>query len=135
MPKVASFNAKNSTISANGIFLTGFGEDMIEFEPNEDEFEYESGALGDIIISETNDNTATATVTLQATSPSNKLLMKLANEKKIFPFWCISKRNGMTEKAGGAEARILKKPTGTLGKTAEDREYEIVVFDFVNDID
>lgn len=135
MPKVASFNAKNSTISADGIFVTGFGEDMIEFEPNEDDFEYESGAQGDIIISETNDDTATCTLTLQATSPSNKHMMKLANEKKIFSFWVISKRNGMTEKAGGGQARILKKPTGAFGKTAEDREYEIVIFDYVNTID
>lgn len=135
MGKVASFNAKNSTITADEIFLTGFGEDMIEFEPNEDDFEYESGAQGDVIISETNDETATCTVTLQATSPSNKHMMKLANSKKIFPFWAVSKRNGMTEKAGGTQARILKKPTGTLGKTAEDREYEIIVFDYVNTID
>lgn len=135
MGKVASFNAKNSTITADEIFLTGFGEDMIEFEPNEDDFEYESGAQGDVIISETNDDTATCTVTLQATSPSNKHMMKLANSKKIFPFWAVFKRNGMTEKAGGTQARILKKPTGTLGKTAEDREYEIVVFDYVNTID
>jgi len=135
MGKVASFNAKNSTITADEIFLTGFGEDMIEFEPNEDDFEFESGAQGDVIISETNDDTATCTVTLQATSPSNKHMMKLANSKKIFPFWAVSKRNGMTEKAGGTQARILKKPTGTLGKTAEDREYEIIVFDYVNTID
>lgn len=135
MGKVASFNAKNSTITADEIFLTGFGEDMIEFEPNEDEFEYESGAQGDVIISETNDETATVTLTLQATSPSNKHMMKLANAKKVFPLWVVSKMNGMTEKAGGTMARILKKPTGTLGKTAEDREYEIIVFDYIHTID
>lgn len=135
MPKVASFNAKKSSITADEVFLTGFGEDMIEFEPNEDEFEYETGAQGDVIISETNDETATCTVTLQATSPSNKHMMKLANEKAIFPFWVVSKRAGMTEKAGGSQARILKKPTGALGKNAEDREYEIIVFDYVNTID
>lgn len=134
MPKAASYNAKKTTITADEIFLTGFGEDMIEFEPNEDKFEYEVGAQGDIITSETNDSTATCTLTLQATSPSNKLLMKLANEEKTFPFWVVSNRAGMTEKAGGTEARVLKVPTGTLGKAAEDREYEIVVFDYVNTI-
>lgn len=135
MPKVASFNAKKSSITADEVFLTGFGEDMIEFEPNEDDFEYETGAQGDVIISETNDETATVTVTLQATSPSNKHMMKLANNKEIFPFWVVSKRAGMTERAGGSQARILKKPTGAFGKSAEDREYEIIVFDYVNTID
>ncbi|MCY1690738.1 DUF3277 domain-containing protein [Exiguobacterium sp. SL14] len=135
MPQTASYNAKNSSVIADGVYLTGFGEDMIEFEPNEDDFEYTSGAQGDVIISETNDETATATLTLQATSPSLKHMMKLANSKKEFPFWVISKRNGMTEKAGGTKARILKKPTGTLGKEAEDREFEIIVFGYVNNID
>lgn len=128
----ASYNAKDSSAIADGVYLTGFGEDKLEFEPNEDSFEYEVGADGDVIVSESNDRTATIKVMLQATSPSNRHLMALHNSKKTFSFFVISKRGGITEKAGGALARILKAPTGSLGKTAEDREYEIVVFDYEN---
>lgn len=132
MPEYTSYNAKDTTITADGVFLTGFAEDKIEFEPNEDGFEYESGADGDFIVSESNDTSATVTITLQATSPSNKHMMNLLKAKRFFPLWAVSKRGALTEKAGGNKARILKGPTGTLGTTAEPREYEIVVFDFDN---
>lgn len=132
MAGYASYNAKDSSAIADGVYLTGFGEDKLEFEPNEDAFEHEVGADGDVIISESNDKTATITVTLQATSPSNRHLMNLLNSRKVFPFFVISKRAGLTEKAGGSRCRVLKAPTGTLGKTAEDREYEIFVADYEN---
>lgn len=132
MAQFTSYNAKDTTITADGIFLTGFGEDKIEFEPNEDGFEYEFGADGDAVISESNDTSATVTITLQATSPSNIHLMNLLRQKKFFPLWAVSKRGNITETAGGNKCRILKAPTGTLGTTAESREWEIVVMDYDN---
>lgn len=130
MSILASYNAKDVSLIAAGVYLTGVGEDKVEFEQNEDNFEYEVGADGDIVVSESNDKTATVTVTLQATSPSNRHMMKLADSKKPFPFWVIAKLNGMTRKAGGAQCRILKKPTGAFGTTAEDVEYEVIVFKY-----
>lgn len=132
MAQYTSYNAKDTTVIADGVFATGFAEDKIEFEPNEDGFEYEFGADGDVIVSESNDTSATVTITLQATSPSNKHFMNLLRQKRFFPLWAVSKRGELTEKAGGNKCRILKAPTGTLGTTAEPREYKIVVFDFEN---
>ena len=126
---VTTYNAKDTTVIVDEVYITGLGEDMIIYEPDEDQFESSVGAQGDIVVSEKNDARATITLTVQATSPQKGFLLNLATSRKMFPIWCINRTLG--ERFGGTKARIKKHPALEYGVEAADREFEIQVFDGV----
>lgn len=124
-----TYNPKDTTITLDGVYLTGLGEDMIEFEFDEERFETAVGAQGDVVVNETNNNLATMTVTMQASSPQYKMCVQYAKQGKVFPVWGVNKSIG--ERFGGTKARFKNPPAVAYGTSLEDRELEIQIFDGV----
>ena len=48
----AKYNAKDTTVTVNGVNITGFGEDMLSIEKDEEFFSTSVGAQGDVVKSE-----------------------------------------------------------------------------------
>ena len=126
---LTNYNAKDCTVTVNGVFITGLGEDMVTFEKDEEMFSTAVGAQGDVVMSEINNPLATITLTVQATSPQKKFLLDLATAGTVFPIWVVNRSIG--ERFGGTKARIKNYPSLAHGQEIEDREFEITVFNAV----
>ncbi len=126
---VTRYNAKDCTVTVDGVFITGLGEDMVSFEKEEAYFEPVVGAQGDIVKSEINNSIHTLTVTVQPTSPQMQLLLSKCGSTDTFPVWVTNKALGM--RFGGTTAAIQEMPEIALGAEAEDVEFSITVFDGV----
>lgn len=124
---VAQYDAKDTSVIIDNVYITGFGEDMISAEKDEDFFAPSVGAQGDVVTSETNNSLGTVTVYVQPTSPSRPFLTSLALRKEPFPLWAVNKKLG--ERFGGTKARLLKYPEISRGAEVEDMEYTFQVFD------
>lgn len=122
-----TYNPNDTTVTLNGIYLTGLGEDMISFEFEEERGEAVVGAQGDVVFNETNNKLATMTLTIQACSPQYKTLLNYARKGVIFPVWAVNKSIG--ERCGGTKARFKNPAAISYGTELEDREFEILVFD------
>lgn len=129
MKSLTQYNAKDTTVTIDGVYISGFGEDMISGEKDEEFFSANVGAQGDVCTSEINNPLGTITLTLQATSPQKAMLLQYARAGTIFPIWCTNK--GIAERMGGTKARIKNYPELSDGAEVEDREFEIQVFDYV----
>lgn len=127
MANITTYNAKDCTVQVNGTYITGLGEDMIQWEKEEALFETSVGAQGDIVKNEINNSIHTLTVTVQQTSPQYGLLMSLAKKSTPFPVWVSNKPLGIT--LGGTKASVAEMPAVGLKKTAEDVEFKFTVFD------
>lgn len=121
------YNAKDTSVIIDGVYITGLGEDMVSAEKEEDFFEDSVGAQGDVVVSEINDTRGTVTVYVQSTSPQKSYLLSLAKRTEPFPLWAINKKLG--ERFGGTMARVLTFPEVSRGATAEDMEFVFRVFD------
>lgn len=125
---VTNYNAKDCVITVDGVYITGLAEDIVSCEKDEELFSTKVGAVGDVVINETHDPIGTITLTVQATSPQKEMLLELARSRKMFQIWVVNKSIG--ERVGGTMARIKNYPSIELGAEAEDREFEIAVFDY-----
>ncbi len=125
---VTQYDAKDCTITVNNVYITGLGEDMVTGSKDEEFFSASVGAQGDVVVNETNNNLGTITLTVQATSPQKAYLISLAKQKEFFSIWVVNK--GIGERMGGTKARIKNFPEFSQGAEAEDREFEIQVFDY-----
>ncbi|MCI8777318.1 MAG: DUF3277 family protein [Oscillospiraceae bacterium] len=125
---VGNYNAKNTTVMVDGVYITGLGEDMVTGEKDEDFFETSVGAQGDVIKSTINNQLGTITVSVQATSPQRKFLLSLARRTDPFPIWCCDKV--LNERMGGTMANLKTFPEFSRGSEAEDMEFVFQVFDF-----
>ena len=128
MANVTSYNAKDCTITVNNVYITGLGEDMITGSKDEEFFSSTVGAQGDVVVNETNNDLGTMSLVVQATSPQKAYLMQLARERTMFSIWAVNKSIG--ERMGGTKARIKNYPELANGTEAEDRTFEIQVFDY-----
>lgn len=126
---VTRYNAKDCTITVDGVFITQLGEDMVSFEKEEAYFEPVVGAQGDIVKSEINNTIHTLTLTIQPTSPQKAFLMKKLGSSDTFPIWVTNKALG--ERFGGTMAAIQEMPEIARGAEAEDMEFTFCVFDGV----
>lgn len=124
-----TYNPNDTTLTIDGIFITGLGEDMVEFEFDEERFSTVVGAQGDVVVNETNNKLATLTVTIQAASPQYSMLIDYARRGNVFPVWVVNKSIG--ERAGGTKARFKNPASVAYGAELEDREFEITVFDAI----
>lgn len=124
---IASYDAKDTTVIVDGTYITGFGEDMISAEKDEDFFTPSVGAQGDTVASEINNTLGTVTLYVQVTSPQKQFLMNLAKRKEYFPLWCVNKKLG--ERFGGTAARLKSFPEIARGAEAEDMGFVFQVFD------
>lgn len=123
-----TYDPKDLTVTVKSVFLTGFSEDMVELEKDEDNWSVSVGAQGDIIRNKVNNPLATLTLTLQATSPQVSYLDSLAKSGELVPIF-ISYNGTPKETVTVAEAYIKKPAARTYGAEAEDRQYEIQCLD------
>ena len=121
------YNPKDTTLTLDGVYTTGLGEDGVSFEFDEERGEAVVGCQGDVVFNETNNKLATMTVALQASSPQYKMWLDYARKGTIFPVWCVNKSIG--ERCGGTKARFKNPAPVSYGAELEDREFEILVFD------
>ena len=122
------YNAKDTVVTIDNFYLTGVGEDFVTGERDEDLFESEVGAQGDVVENEVNNPLGTITISLQATSPQMETMLKYARAGIHFPIWCTNKSIG--ERFGGTDARIKNYPSLEYGGTIAEREFTIQVFDY-----
>ena len=127
----AKYNAKDTTVTVNGVNITGFGEDMLSVEKDEEFFSTSVGAQGDVVKSEINNSLGSATLTVQVTSPQFSMLMSLAKQSDPFPFWYTNKSLG--ERSGDTMANIKNYPEISRGNEAEDVEFEFQIFDLTTE--
>ncbi|MBE7682025.1 phage protein [Paenibacillus sp. FSL H8-0317] len=125
-----TYDSKAVSVIVGGVYLTGFSEDMVEVEKDEDNFEVKVGAQGDTVRTKVNNPLGTATVTLQQTSPQVAYLDGLANSGKLVPVTIIN-AGPPKETITVTEAFIKKPASRTYGNEAEDREYEFVLMDML----
>lgn len=128
MANFTRYNAQDCTVTVDGTYITGLGEDMVSGEKDEDYFTPVVGAQGDIIKSEINNTLGQVTITVQITSPQKSFLLSLANRKDFFPLWVTNKALG--ERFGGTMANLLTAPEMARGAEAEDMEFVFQVFDY-----
>lgn len=127
MINVGTYDAKDTSITVDGVYITGLGEDMISAEKDEDFFSVSVGAQGDVVKSQTNNSLGTVTIYVQPTSPQKKFLMGLAKRAEPFPLWGVNKKLG--ERFGGTMASLKTFPEIARGAEAEDMEFVFTVFD------
>lgn len=126
---VTRYNAKDCTLTVDGVFITQLGEDMVTFSKDEAFFEPVVGAQGDIVKSEINNTLHTMTITVQSTSPQKAFLLSKVGSTENFPVWCVNKAMG--ERFGGSMGAIMEMPEVSRGATAEDMEFTFCIFDGV----
>lgn len=124
---ITRYNAKDTTVTVDDVFITGFGENMISWEKTEPYFETAVGAQGDVIKNEVNNDLHTLTITVQQTSPQYGYLVSLSKRAESFPVWATNKTLGIT--VGGTQANVSEAPEVALGSSAEDATFAFVVFD------
>ncbi|MGN8233235.1 phage structural protein [Priestia flexa] len=131
---VRTYDADRASAIVNGVYITGFAEgSMMKAEPDEDYFSTKVSAKGEVIISESHNKLGTVTITVSQTSPSLPMLMRLANSKKPFPVWIMYNDGTFKERAGGTQARIVKKPGKEYAAEAGSREFQFKVFDYMEE--
>lgn len=131
MAGITKYNAKDCVVTVDSVYITGLGEDMVTGEKDEDNVSAVVGAQGDVVVNETNDTLGTVKLTVQGTSPQLAFLKKLARTKAMFPIWVTNK--ALKEKFGGTKAMVRKSAAVGYGKELEDREFDIMVFDYTEE--
>lgn len=129
MANLVQYNAKDTAVMIDNFYVTGFGEDMISGAKDEEFSSQSVGCLGDVVDSEINNDLGTITMTIQGGSPQMKTLLEMARNRKMFSVWVTNKKIG--ERFGGSKAKFKNYPELAYGTELEDREFEIVVFDFI----
>ncbi|MGG6311565.1 phage structural protein [Paenibacillus macerans] len=130
MPEAKTYDPANLTVTVGGVYLTGFSEDMAEFEKDEDGQTAKVGSQGDVITTKVNNPLATLTLTLLPSSPQCAYLDKLGRTGQLVPVSVIY--TGDPKESITVTQAFVKKPaTRTYGNEAEDREYEIQCLDHV----
>lgn len=124
---ITKYNANDCTVTVDGVFITGLGEDMVSWEKEEALFETSVGAQGDIIKNEINNTIYNLSVTVQQTSPQYGYLQEISKRSEPFPVWVINKALGIT--FGGTKANIAEVPEIALNAAAEDATFTFTVFD------
>lgn len=127
----AQYDAKDTTVTVYGVNITGFAEDMLTIEKDEELFSTSVGAQGDVVKNIINNPLGTATLSVQATSPQFAFLMRLAKQNETFPFWYTNKVLG--ERAGGTKANIKNYPSLERGAEVGDVEFEFQIFDLTTE--
>jgi hypothetical protein len=129
MGQTTTYDFKKVSVIANGFIVTGYMDgESISVEKNSDDVSAHVGAAGDVTFSETNDQTATITLTLKQTSPSVPLIDSLRKSKTLFPIQIVDSNN--TFRCGGTESRVLRAPTRSWGNEVTGIEVQILVADY-----
>ena len=125
---ITNYDAKDTSIVIDGVYITGLGEDMVSGEKDEDLIATSVGAQGDVVVNSINNPLGKITVTVQTTSPQKKFLMGLAKRSEPFSVWCVNKK--LDERMGGTKAMMLSFPEISRAAEAEDMELVFQVMDY-----
>lgn len=125
---VTNYDAKDTSIVIDNVYITGLGEDMYSAEKDEDLRSDSVGAQGDVVSSVINNTLGTFTVHVQPTSPQKAFLLSLAKRSEPFPVWAVNKKLG--ERVGGTKASLLTFPEFARGTESEDMEFKFRVYDY-----
>lgn len=127
---VSQYDAKNVSVTVDGVYLTGYGEDtLVTAEKMEDRSTYSVGAQGDVVQNVVNNPLGEIVVTLSQTSPQISFLNELANEGRQVPVWIINKNEG-GEMAGGTYGVVNKPAPIELGNEVSTREFTFTILDY-----
>lgn len=123
-----TYDSQDVAVVVNGVYLTGFSEDMVGVAKDEENWATTVGAQGDVVRSRVNNKLGTITVTLQATSPQVPYLNGLANSGKLVPVSVTY--NGSPKETSTATQAYIKKPADReYGNESGDREFEFQCLD------
>jgi hypothetical protein len=125
---VTNYDAKDTSVVIDNVYITGLGEDMVSGEKDEDLISVSVGAQGDAVVNAINNSLGKVTVNVQPTSPQKKFLMGLAKRNEPFSVWCVNKR--LNERFGGTKAMMLSFPEVSRGAEAEDMEFVFQIMDY-----
>jgi hypothetical protein len=128
MTNVTKYDATDTTVQVDSVYITGLGENMVSGSKNEDLISTSVGAQGDVVKNIINDPIGEVTVTIQSTSPSKEHLMGLVKRVDNFPLWATNKTLG--ERMGGSQACLKSYPEIERGKESEDLEFVFTVMDY-----
>lgn len=133
MGAIAVYDAKKVSVIVGGHNITGFAKDsFVEAEKDEETVTTHVSAQGDVGVAINNHGLGKIKIKLNQTSPSINYLVDLARKSTAIPAWVISD-NEVKEKAGGTKAMVNKVPKAEFGKEITEREFEILVFDYVQE--
>jgi len=125
---ITQYNPKDVAVTIDNFYVTGFGEDMITGSKDEEFSSATVGCLGDVVRNEINNDLGTITMTVQGGSPQMRTLLEYARSRKMFPIWVANKVIG--ERFGGTQAEFKNYPELAYGTELDDREFEILVYDY-----
>lgn len=125
---MTSYNAKDCSVTFNGVPLTGFAEEMVNGAKDEDFFSTSWGAQGDCAMSEINNTQGTISMTFKGNSASLGYLIQEAKAGTIAPLWVNNLKRG--RKFGGDKARIKNLPEIVEAQELEDVSVEFAVIDY-----
>lgn len=126
---VKTYNPKDVTIAIGNHIVTGYAEDsFVTIDANSDSFTKKVGCDGEIVRSQSPDDTAIVKISLLQTSASCTFLSaRIKHDKKtgdgMFPILIKDLKGGLVFSAD--EAWVAKEPSRGFGKEAGNREYEI----------
>ena len=114
-----SFKNVNAIFGIHEVKGWGDGDDVLQIDPETDQFADVAGAKGDVVRTQTNDNRCTITMKLLQTASSNKILMALHTVDReagtgVLPLFVQDKETG--EKYVVNNAWITKYATITRGQ-------------------
>lgn len=128
MAEPKTYDPMDVTTIVGGVYLTGYGEDLVSVVKDEEQFTVAVGAQGDVTRSKVNNPLGTITVTLQRTSPQVPYLDGLANSGKLVPVSVVYA--GTPKETNISTQAYLKKPADReYGAEAGDKTYEFQCLD------
>ncbi len=132
---IRQYSPKDINIMHAGIPLLGMGDaDFVTVARSGDLWEYQKGATGDTVRIELTDDSALATVTLLAGSPSNDRLSARAvldrRTKRGYGEFLLDDIFGTTL-VHGPVSWIVNMPEITYGKGGPQREWKFLIADCV----
>lgn len=126
------YNPAAVDASLGGRILEGFAEGtMIDIEWPKDDYEMKVGTKGDVGVARIIDPTATVTIRLLQTSPSNDALSSLRTSSLAAGASGFAADFSMRDRSGTSivqgKAFVMKRPNLTMSNTVEAREWKLGV--------
>lgn len=112
-----SYDPKKVNVNVNGTIITGFASDgIITASKNGDTVTPNVGCQGDVVYEENADESGTIALTLQGTSPSLRMLRRLAANRQRISVSITDANDDDTITISAQRCRILKVPDLSRGK-------------------
>lgn len=113
-----SYDPKKVNVNVNGTIITGFAADgIITASKNGDTVTPNVGCQGDVAYEENADESGTIALTLQGTSPSLRMLRRLAANRQRISVSITDANDDDTISISAQRCRILKVPDLSRGKS------------------